>query len=140
MKRAYRFCLFLYPRDHRDQFAEEMSEVFEQALADSRAHGWAWCVRFGLSEVVGLIGGVAGAWIQRPSPVPASATGPAQRWMPPELADAQHRVDAHVAAMVHAIANHQFERARVLSDQERIARETLRVLREKYGDELGMNF
>jgi hypothetical protein len=35
--------------------------------------------------------------------------------------------------MVHAIANHQFEKARVHSDQERLARENLRLLREKYG-------
>jgi hypothetical protein len=49
------------------------------------------------------------------------------------LVDAQQRVDANIAAMVHAIANHQFERARVHSDQERYARENLCLLREKYG-------
>ena len=41
--------------------------------------------------------------------------------------------------MVHAIANHQFEKARTLANQEREARENLRVLREKYGDEYGMS-
>jgi hypothetical protein len=35
--------------------------------------------------------------------------------------------------MVHAIGNHQFERARALSDQERIARQNLRVVRDRYG-------
>ena len=59
--------------------------------------------------------------------------------MPQELAEAQQRVDANVAAMVHAIANHQFEKARVLANQEREAREKLRLLREKFGDEYGMN-
>jgi hypothetical protein len=54
--------------------------------------------------------------------------------------EAQQRVDANIAAMVHAIANHQFERARALSNQEREARERLRMLRQKYGDELGMSF
>jgi hypothetical protein len=54
--------------------------------------------------------------------------------------EAQERVDANIAAMVHAIANHQFERARQLSNQEREARENLRLMREKYGDEYGMSF
>src|SRR5580704_1102179 len=31
MRRAYRFCLLLYPRGHRDQFAEEMLDVFDEA-------------------------------------------------------------------------------------------------------------
>jgi hypothetical protein len=60
--------------------------------------------------------------------------------MPQELVEAQERVDANIAAMVHAIANHQFERARQLSNQEREARENLRLMREKYGDEYGMSF
>ena len=51
--------------------------------------------------------------------------------MPQELVEAQQRVDANVAAMVHAIANHQFEKARVLADQEREARENLRLLRRE---------
>ena len=143
MKRAYQFCLLLYPRDHRDQFADEMLEVFEDACAGSRAHGWAWHVRFSFAEIAGLIGGAAGVWADRRTPVHAEAESseqrPAQRWMPPELLEAQRRVDANVAAMVHAIANHQFERARMLSNEERVARETLRLLREKYSDEYGMS-
>jgi hypothetical protein len=38
-----------------------------------------------------------------------------------------------VAAVVHAIAHHQFAKARSHSNQEREAREHLRLLREKYG-------
>jgi hypothetical protein len=101
--------------------------------------GWAWHVRFAFAEIAGLIGGAAGAWLPGQSAVPIPAQSPARRWMPQELAEAQERVDANVAAMVHAIANHQFERARVLANQEREARERLRVLRERYGDEYGMS-
>jgi hypothetical protein len=140
MTRAYRFCLLLYPRRHRDQFADEMCQVFEEALAESRSEGWAFRLRFVCAEMAGLIGGAAGAWIQKSSATPIPAASPAQNGMPQELLDAQRSVDAHVAAMVQAIANHQFERARLLSDQERIARQNLSVLREKYRGEYGMSF
>ena len=140
MKRAFRFCLLLYPRRHRDQFADEMLHVFEEASADRRDQSGSWYVRFAFTEFAGLIGGAAGAWLDQRS---AAAPGPSQDtsrgWLPRDLADAQQRVDANVAAMVHAIANHQFERARILSNQEREARENLRVLREKYGDEYGIS-
>jgi hypothetical protein len=53
--------------------------------------------------------------------------------LPQDVIDAQQRVDSNIAGMVYAIANHQFERARVHSNQERQARERLRILREKYG-------
>ncbi len=139
MKRAFRFCLLLYPRSHRDRFAEEMLNVFEEASAEHQEQGRGWYVRFAFKEVAGLIAGAAQAWLDQGHATPAPAHTTACGWLPQDLADAQQRVDANVAAMVHAIANHQFERARVLSNQEREARENLRVLREKYGDEYGMS-
>jgi hypothetical protein len=138
MKRAFQFFLFLYPRGHRDQFAEEMLQVFEEASAEGQANRWTWYVRFALAEFSGLIGGAARAWLDR-KPV-AQGPIPSSSYLPQELIEAQRRVDENIAGMVHAIANHQFERARILSNQEREAREHLRVLREKYGDELGMSF
>jgi hypothetical protein len=136
MKRTYKFLLLLYPRGHRDRFAEEMAGVFEEASAESRAEGWAWYVRFSCSEMAGLVAGVTEAWLDpKPAPqVPAAHSS----HLPQELLQAEQRVKANVAAMVHAIANHQFERARALSNQEREARENLRILREKYSDEYGM--
>jgi hypothetical protein len=139
MKRTYQFLLLLYPRGHRDQFAGEMLSVFEEACNDSRERGWAWSVRFAFAEMTGVIGGAAGAWLDERREAPVPAQHPARGWRPQDLIDAQQRVDANVAAMVHAIANHQFERARTLANQEREARENLRVLREKYGDEYGMS-
>jgi hypothetical protein len=129
MKRAYRLFLLLYPPGHRDQFASEMIGVFEEACSERRNQGWAWQVRFAFTEVSGLIGGAAGAWLYRrsESEILAAATPP------DELAEAQRRIDLNIAGMVHAIANHQFEKARVLSNREREARENLRALKEKYG-------
>jgi len=137
MRRAYRFCLLLYPRRHRDQFAEEMLSVFDEASAEGREHRRTWYVRFAFAEVGGLVAGAAQAWLepQRPVETPTARSS----YLPQELIEAQRRVDANIAGMVQAIANHQFERARVLSSQEREARENLRVLREKFGDEYGMS-
>jgi len=134
MRRAYQFILLMYPRGHRDQFAEEMTSVFEEAFAERRGQGWNWSVRFALAEVTGLIGGAAGAWFHR-NTVPATTPSDTSSDMglPQDLVEAQQRVNWNIARMVRAIANHQFERARVHSDQERLARENLRVLREKYG-------
>ncbi len=131
MRRAYRFCLLLYPRQHRDQFAEEMLDVFDEASAERRQHGWSWSLRFALAEVAGVVMGAAEAWLS-PKPAPEVRTAQCSN-LPQELIEAQQRVDANMAWMVHAIANHQFEKARNHSDAERRARESLRVLREKYG-------
>ncbi len=129
MKRAYRFCLLLYPRRYRDRFADEMAGVFEEACGDGRSRGWVWYVRFAFDEVAGLIGGAAGVWLDRRS----EPESPAASTAPNELMEAQKRIDVSIAGMVHAIAHHQFEKARFLSNQEREARENLRRLREKYG-------
>ena len=133
MKRAYKFLLLLYPREHRDRFAAEMTEVFEAALTDRRARGWGWYVRFAFGEVNGLVAGAADAWLGKESTPAASVSNAAPNPLPRELANAQRLVDSSIAGMVHAIANHQFERARFYSFAERKARENLRVLREKYG-------
>jgi hypothetical protein len=131
MRRAYKFFLFFYPRGHRAEFADEMTQVFEEAAAERRAQGRSWYVRFAFSEMAGLIGGAAEAWMvpQRAPKVP----GASSLYLPQELREAQDRVDANIAAMVQAIANHQFEKARFLSDQERVARANLASLRDKYG-------
>lgn len=139
MKRTYQFCLLLYPRDYRDQFAEEMILVFEEASAEASSHGWAWQMRFLFGEFAGLVGASVRARIEPRSVVPAPAQNSTARWVPKDLADAQRRVDETIAGMVHAIANHQFERARFFSNQERVARENLRILRERYSDDYGIS-
>jgi len=134
MKRTYAFFLLLYPREHRDQFAEEMTSVFEEARNQRHHRGWAWYARFALAEMIGLIAGAAGAWLSQATKPSSeiSVASEAQNALPPDLLKAQQRVDLITAAMVRAIANHQFEKARVHSNQEREARENLRLLREKY--------
>ena len=55
-----------------------------------------------------------------------------QTTLPGELADIQKRIKFIVHRMENAIANHEFEKARFYSDEERKERENMRQLREKY--------
>jgi ATP-dependent Clp protease ATP-binding subunit ClpC len=55
-----------------------------------------------------------------------------QTTMPDEIAEVHKRIKFIVHRMENAIANHEFEKARFYSDEERKERENLRVLREKY--------
>jgi ATP-dependent Clp protease ATP-binding subunit ClpC len=53
--------------------------------------------------------------------------------LPDEVTEAQKRIKFIVHRMENAIANHEFEKARFYSDEERKERENLRALREKHG-------
>ena len=55
-----------------------------------------------------------------------------QTTLPADLADIQKRIKFIVNRMENAIANHEFEKARFYSDEERKERENMRQLREKY--------
>jgi hypothetical protein len=125
MLRIYRLLMFLYPARYRAEFGQEMPAVMEQALRASDHRG-----RFFLSEIAGLIAGaIRERMIRRPPMNPAShGTG-----LPEEVLKARLRVDDLVGEMVCAIAAHQFENARRLSNEERIERDNLRRLCGLYG-------
>jgi ATP-dependent Clp protease ATP-binding subunit ClpC len=55
-----------------------------------------------------------------------------QTTLPPEISEIQKRIKFIVHRMESAIANHEFEKARFYSDEERKERENLRLMREKY--------
>ena len=59
--------------------------------------------------------------------------------LPQEIVDVKKRIKFIVHRMDHWVANHDFEKARFYSDEERKERENLRLLREKYNiDETAM--
>jgi ATP-dependent Clp protease ATP-binding subunit ClpC len=55
-----------------------------------------------------------------------------QTSLPEEITEVQKRIKFIVHRMENAIANHEFEKARFYSDEERKERENLRALRDKY--------
>jgi hypothetical protein len=152
MKRAYEMLLRLYPRDYRESFATEMSSAFEEASRDRRSRGWGAYARFAITELAGLALGAGMEWLaklttdasvrgrylpdrllMRPPGVSWEAHyGGAGQHVPEELGMAQEQAEVLVNRMVHAISHHDFRGARLYSDEERQARENLRILRAKY--------
>lgn len=57
MLRLYRYLLCLYPADHRDQFGDEMIEVFRDAQADAAKQSMISRGAFCLREAAGLLTG-----------------------------------------------------------------------------------
>jgi hypothetical protein len=153
MKRAYESLLRLYPRDYRAMFATEMSSAFEEASAERRSQGWGAYARFTLAELMALTIGAAVEWIAKLT-TDSSVRGrslpdrllmrpPGVSWdahyagaflnVPEEVSRARERTEFLVKRVVHAISQHDFTGARRYSDEQRQAREKLRLLREKCG-------
>ena len=138
MRHAFRFLLLLYPRDYRTEFGSEMLNVFEQAAKDNRDAGWAPLIQFLVAELAGMIAGAGREWMAKLTRLTGRTRRqvqvlPAtQSALPDEVVEARQRVDEAIKRMVEAIASHNFERARRLSDQERIERDSLRRLYAKY--------
>lgn len=124
--------LQLYPREHRELFGEEMAGVLRQAAEDRRTEGrWAYA-RFVVWEVTGLVAGAAALWAARfagqqpnvPEPQPEGLS---------KIQETERKIQLSIDCMVHAIANHQFEKARFYSIAEHKFRARLQNLRDRYG-------
>jgi hypothetical protein len=87
------------------------------------------CIRFSLFEVMGLLTGAVAEWVARITSTPLSPT-PARPL--DEVSGAQRQIDFILRSMDYAIANHQFTKARFLSEAERRAREELRRARQEH--------
>ena len=159
--KAYRTLLRLYPRDYRALFALEMQSAFERAVHERRLAGKPVFIRFLLGELIGLLSGVGAEWIaklmtdksvrgrclpdlrmMRPPGVSqelwfAGAYQCHGQGFPDDVLQAQARISMLIQRTVHAIANHDFPGARRYSHEERVARDELRLLRQKYYDDDG---
>lgn len=124
--------LRLYPQEHREMFGEEMAAVLRQAAADRRVEGRWHYARFVTWEIMGLVAGAAAVW---------AAQFANQRRVQPEaepsglsdIRETERKIQISIDCMVHAIANHQFEKARFYSIAERKFRARLEKLRDRYG-------
>lgn len=155
-KPVYRALLRLYPSDYRLFFAAEMLDAFGRAAEEQRALGGLAYGRFVGVELVALTLSVPLEWMaklstsrsirarslpdlrmMRPAGVPRELWFASARRMsaaaPDEIAEAEQRVEFCLRRMEHAIATHDFPRARFYSNEDLKAREKLRRLRAKYG-------
>lgn len=150
MRRLYVILLRLYPRDFRAAFGHEMTAAFDQSAAERRLRGRGTFLRFAFKETAGLVFGAAAEWVAKlttdrplrgrtlPDVTLMRPAGVSwddhyrNSFLPDELMQAQTQVDLLVNRIIYAIAHHDFEHARSYSHEEAKARETLRLLREKY--------
>jgi hypothetical protein len=138
MIRLYEILLLLYPPSHRLAFGAEMSAVFAQSLEDRRKQGWISRFRFLIAEFFCLLRDATAVRLTGAEAIDLT------RMRPPDLSresytsaldevlHARRSVDFNLRRMQDAIAIHAFREARFYSDQDRMAREHLRLVREKY--------
>lgn len=142
MTRVYAWLLRMYPRGDRALFSAEMLATFKEAAKEHRGRGWTVFARFALEEILGLLAGAVRAWLaawreapaldltkMRPPGVPRQAYAEALD----EVIEAQRLVESNLARMQHAIYRHEFAKARFYSEEDRKARELLRLLRKRHG-------
>jgi ATP-dependent Clp protease ATP-binding subunit ClpC len=120
-----------------------MLHVFEQAQSNLPERTFSVLVRFTAAEFTAVIAGAAIEWSARvtsfgPRRMPGrvlDTVSEGQRGasnQPSDIQIAQDRVTFLLRRMEFAIANHQFQNARLYSEEERQAREHLRLVRLRY--------
>ena len=134
MKYVYRWLLRLYPAEYQAAFAAEMRETFIQASEEKERRGKLSTIRFMLTEVGGAAAGLAREWAARAASQNAYITLPSlpeeELDLAPEVRDAHRQLALVIGHMQHAIAHHDFPKARLYSDQERTLRARLAVAAE----------
>ncbi len=136
IKRAYQTLLRLYPADYKELFAAEMLATFVKADEECRAKGRLRFMRFVFAELMGLLTGAVTEWALQLSTgrsVRDRLSNPAVAGRQDDIAETEKRIEILIGNMVHAIANHDFPKARFYSDQERAAREHLWRLQSGHG-------
>jgi hypothetical protein len=131
-------------REHGIQLAQLREEATrsqqaaEQATGHRREWGKALYELLQALEQSGNISVVAGPTMKNHSPdfaiyANAKEVGSTpQASVPDEVRDLQLRLKSIIRGMEHSIANHEFEKARLYSNEERTVRELLRQLCEKH--------
>lgn len=143
LARIYKSLLHVYPRAYRTLFADEMLEVFEQAHFNLPQRSLSALARFTASEFISVLTGAAIEWGARFTSfssdcmprraletVSEGQRGP--NALRSDVQAAEDRVTFLLRRMEFAIANHQFQNARLYFDEERKARENLRLIRLRY--------
>jgi hypothetical protein len=104
-----------------------MKAVFAQSAREHRNLGWDALAGFLIGEAVGLIKGSGMQWLytlSRSDDHPDDLATAIDSSVPAEIVQAQQRIRYNLREMEHAIAHHQFERARFFSAADQKERET----------------
>src|SRR5438067_2598291 len=136
MRQAYRAILRLYPAQHRAIFAQEIMETFDQAALDWRKRGSAAYICFAVCELTGLLSGLITEWISKWTAhggyITSRCRSQQESNLPAEVVEIEKRLQRLIGFLEFAIANHDFPKARLYSDEERIVREQLLRVTSEY--------
>lgn len=138
MRAVYAVLLGLYPAKDREIFAAEMMETFEAAAKEARGRGMAAYVRFAGRELAGLLAGLVSERLRvmfsNESYLQVECLAAEASVESMGVAELETRIERLIHGMEYAIAHHGFVRARLYSDQERMARGQLqRLLNDSAG-------
>jgi HAMP domain-containing protein len=135
----YRFLIAFYPAQFRAVFAAEMVLVFREAVAASRHAGlicrWIFVFREYAALVTGAIRERVASSFASPSYMCAVASQSST-----EVEELEQRVAHLVQQMQHAIAHHDFAKAREYSNKEQVARRSLNALRANAVSQLNQRY
>ncbi len=132
MKHIYLALLRLYPREYRVTFRAEMLSAFEEAAQDRRKDGIGVSIGFVLAEIWGLAVGIAPEWrakfAQSDGYLAIRNRTEQKTDQPAEVMEIERQIESALKCMEHAIATHQFTKARFYSEAEHRLRAKLRRL------------
>jgi hypothetical protein len=134
MTNLFTALLKLYPRRYREVFGGEMLTVFRQRIEECRPKRLPAFTLLLLLESLGILESATMEWIKKwtSSNYLAQATAKPPTGIPAEVLEAEQHLERTLHEMTNAIAHHKFQQARVFSAEEQIARENLRLLRERH--------
>jgi hypothetical protein len=126
MRKAFSLILRLYPAEYRAAFGPEMVLTFQRAGMNGNSGKPSFLVR----ELTGALTGVATEWIAKwklgsDYLIPVANL---DAELPVDAVELRTRLSKLIRAMEHAIAHHDFPRARLYSDAERVTRMRLENL------------
>jgi hypothetical protein len=113
-----------------------MKAVFAQSAREHRSSGRAAFACFLIAEAGGVITGSGMQWLytlSRSDDHPDDLATAIDSSLPAEIVQAQQRIRYNLRGMEHAIAHHQFERARFFSAADHKERRNLRSLWLSHG-------
>ena len=132
MTQLYRAIVAMYPEKYRDLFAAEMQTTYNEAAANAKRKGAMAHVRFVVREWVGAALGLLqerlASWTGGDSYMAESLTEIETAEPSANVSELQRRLRLLIQGIEWAIAHHDFVKARLYCERERVIRRRLEML------------
>jgi len=125
MRQTSMTILWLYPAEYREAFGPEIVDTIAQRAGEACLQGLAAYAAFATGEFAGLLLGALREWTTKWTARDGYMSPPDFAVEAADVPDLQRRIQQLIRGMEFAIANHDFPKARLYSDRERIMRARL---------------